>query len=67
MLKLATKWDLVSEAPTGLLTFTLETLGSLVVPVVNVSVATATEAFTAGKVLWDAGVYVGALWVCSEQ
>jgi len=67
ILKLATSWDLVSEAPTGLLTFTPETIGSLVVPVVNVSVAAAAEAVLALRVLWDAGVYVGALYVCSEQ
>jgi RHS repeat-associated protein len=67
ILKLATRWDLVSEAPTGLLTFTPETIGSLVVPVVNVSVAAAAEAVLAGKLLWDAGVYVGALAVCNKQ
>src|SRR5204862_777139 len=63
-LEAETGWDLVSIADTGLLTFAPETVGSLAIPVVGVSVGTAASVALLGKIGLDAAVYAESLAVC---
>lgn len=61
--KIGTGWDLVHEAPTGLLKFTPETIGDLAL-VGNISVKSALGVLGIAKLVYDAEIYVLAEGVC---
>ncbi len=62
--EVGTGWDLVHEASTGLLKFTPETIGDLAIPVAKISVKSAFGILGAGKLVYDAEIYLLAVGVC---
>lgn len=62
--EVGTGWDLVHEASTGLLKFTPETIGDLAIPIAKISVKSAFGILGAGKLVYDAEIYLLAVGVC---